>query len=110
MQTLAGHQDSEGRNLLHDAALAVLEADDLRFFMGLLRMEFPLYSEDINMNFAAFTICSVQNDNTFTSCLNALMSSGFDINRENDDNETFLHRICLSPKISQNRINSLLEH
>ena len=63
---------------------------DVRFFMGLLRMEFPLYCEDGNLNFAAFTICTVREDNTFISCLNALMSSDFDINRENDDNETFL--------------------
>ena len=69
--------------------MAVLE-DDVRFFMGLLRMEFPLYGEDGSLNFAAFTVCKVRNDNTFMSCLNALMSSKFDVNRENDDNETFL--------------------
>ena len=50
--------------MLHEAAHAVLE-DDVRFFMGLLRMEFPLYCEDGSLNFAAFTICQVRNDDTF---------------------------------------------
>ena len=73
-------------------------------------MEFPLYGEDANLDFSAFIVCNVQTDNTFLSCLNALIRNGFDINKENDDNETFLHRICLSKSVSQNRINALLEH
>ena len=84
--------------------------DDVRFFMGLLRMEFPLYCEDGSLNFAAFTVCQARNDDTFKSCLNALLSSNFDINRENDDNETFLQRICLSQFVSTARINAMLEH
>ena len=52
----------------------------------------------------------MRNDDTYQSCLNALMSSNFDINRENDDNETFLQRICLSQFVSTARINAMLEH
>lgn len=106
---MAGHQDSEGRNLLHDAAHAVLEGDT-RFFMSLMRMEFPMYHEDASLNFAAFTLCNVKDDSTFINCMNALIRNGFDINKENDDNETFLQRLCLSPLASQNRIEALLEN
>ena len=63
-------------------------------------MEFPMYHEDSSLNFAAFVLCNVSEDSTFLNCLNALIRNGFDINKENDDNETFLHRICLSPSVS----------
>ena len=72
--------------------------------MSLLRMEFPLYGEDINLDFAGFQVCNARNDNTFVTCLNALIRHGFDINKENDDDETFLQRICLSQFVSQSRI------
>ena len=73
MATLASHQDSEGKNLLHEATQAVVLDDDVRFFMSLLRMKFPLYGEDVNLDFAAFQVCNVRNEDTFQNCLNALI-------------------------------------
>ena len=89
METLASHSDSEGRNLLHDAALAALD-DETRYFNTLLRLKFPLYGEDANLDFAAFYICQARTDPIFTNCLVALIQARFDVNRENDDNETFV--------------------
>ena len=109
MKTLASHQDSEGRNLLHEAAHAVIE-NDPRYFTTLLHMRFPLYGEDVNLDFAAFYICKVQDEQTFVSCFKALIKSGFGINKENDDDETFLQRLCLSQFVSQSRIAAVLEH
>ena len=54
METLAEHTDSEDRNLLHDA-VQVISADcvigggshdSTKYFLGLLRLGFPLYGED----------------------------------------------------------------
>lgn len=51
---------------------------------------FPLYGEDINLDFAAFIICETPNETTFENCLSAFLQQGFDINKGNDDDETFL--------------------
>ena len=89
LKTLASHSDSEGRNLLHEAALAALD-DEPRFFNTLLRLKFPLYGEDTNLDFAGFYICMARTDAIFSNCLGALAHARFDVNKENDDNETFL--------------------
>ena len=72
MKTIAGHADSDGRTLLHEAALAAT-SDDTQYLFPLLRLKFPLYVEDANLDFAAFIICEIPNENTFLTCLNALM-------------------------------------
>ena len=89
MNTLANHADSDGKNLLHEAALALVEGDS-QYFFALLRLKFPLYGEDQSLDFAAFIVCEVEDDNTFLSALNALLQQGFNINSGNDDDESFL--------------------
>ena len=42
---------------------------ETRFFMALLRVQFPLYGEDANMDTAAFLICQVRDDQVFFDCL-----------------------------------------
>ena len=109
MKTIAGHADSDSRSLLHEAALAAI-SDDTRYLFPLLRLKFPLYGEDVNQDFAAFIICETTNENTFLTCLNALLQQDFDINRGNDDDESFLQRLCLCARASESRIKALLRH
>lgn len=72
LNIVANHADSDGKNLLHEAALTLVEGDS-QYFFALLRLKFPLYGEDQNLDFAAFTICEVEDENTFQSALNSLL-------------------------------------
>ena len=99
MISLGTHTDANGHNLLHLAAQAVVEGE-ATFFLTLLKLRFPLYGEDAQLNFAAFTICEAADDNLFSKCLNALMACKFDVNRPNDDDESFLQHLCTSEKVN----------
>jgi len=59
--TLATHTDSEGRNLMHEAARAAVEGET-RFFLTLSKLRFPYYNEDNNLDTAAFIVCQVKSD------------------------------------------------
>mmetsp|Transcript_19287 Transcript_19287/g.26120 ORF Transcript_19287/g.26120 Transcript_19287/m.26120 type:complete len:134 (+) Transcript_19287:1405-1806(+) len=107
MGAIAEHRDSEGRNLLHEATLAVLEGE-LRFFLTLIKLGFPLYGEDGNLETPAFLLCGTKDEAHFKMCLTALIAAGFDINKENDDDDTFLQKLCCTSKISLNRIQAML--
>lgn len=110
MAAIAEHTDSENRNLLHDAALAAVQ-DDTRFFLALLRLGFPLYAEDVNLDTPGFIICSASNESTFQTCFQALMARKMDVNRENDDDESFVQRLCLSAKLNtQSRVRAMLQY
>lgn len=95
--------------MLHEAAHAALE-NETRYFFSLLRIGFPLYGEDGDFDFAAFYICNTDKEATFLNCLTAIMKNGFDINRENEDDESFLQRLCLSPHVSQTRVRAMLKY
>ena len=62
------------------------------------------------MDTAAFIVCLVKDDQVFFDCLNALIRAGFNVNKENEDDESFLQRLCLSAKVSNKRIRCLLQH
>ena len=66
------------------------DGGETRYFMALIRLKFPLYGEDHQLRFPAFIISELKSDDTFSFCLSALMKSGFDPNKENDDDESFL--------------------
>ena len=107
MRTLASHADSDGRNLLHDAALAVAE-NETRYFTTLVKLGFPLYGEDAILDTPAFLLCQTKDENAFVTCFNALCDQRFDIHRENDDDETFLQRLCLSSRVSESRVQAVI--
>ena len=104
IQTLATKIDSNGKNVLHTAAFYAAENDDTRFFISLLGLNLPLYSEDNAGNFPAFFIAEVASDSKFSSAFNALLELSFDLNRESSKEETFMFRVCASKRVSQSRI------
>ena len=73
----------DGKNMLHLAALIAAKEDDTRFFVRLLDLKFPLYSEDDHMNFPPFYISQVKNDSKFLTSYYALIGAGFDLNYAN---------------------------
>ena len=83
VETLANHQESDGKNILHTAAIYAAQNDDTRFFISLLGLGFPLYHEDNDHNFPAFLIADVSDDSKFCSSYNALLEAKFDLKREN---------------------------
>lgn len=103
MAVIGEHRDSDGRSLLHEASLAAMEGE-CRFFLTLIKLGFPLYNEDGNMDTPAFLLCNMRNEAHFKQCLVALMAASFDINQGNDDDETFLQKFCCSEKVSPARL------
>ena len=83
-------EEQHGRNLLHLAALVASSEEDTRFFIRLLDLRFPLYSEDHNLDYPAFILCGIQNDSKFLTCYYALIDAGFDLNLGNSDGVTLL--------------------
>ena len=80
------------------------------YFLTLVKLGFPLYSEDGNLDTPGFLLCDVRNEAHYKQCLAAFMSKGFEINRGNDDDESFLQRLCCSEKVSPGRIQALLAY
>jgi len=56
VERLASLKDDKGRNVLHDAALLAVKADDARYFNELVALGIPFYEEDKQGYFAAFYI------------------------------------------------------
>ena len=104
METCANHKESDGKNILHTAAIYAAQNDDTRFFISLLGLSFPLYHEDDDKNFPAFLIADVSTDSKFSSAFNALLEVSFDVNRESSGEETFMTKVYKSPQVSPNRI------
>ena len=64
MAVMGEQRDCDRRSLLHEAAMAAKEGD-CRYFLNLLRLGFPLYSEDVNMDLPAFLLCDIRNEAHF---------------------------------------------
>ena len=56
---LADIKEIDKKNLLHLAAGIAANEDDPRFFVRLLDLRFPLYSADVDLNYPAFLLCSI---------------------------------------------------
>ena len=53
-------------------------------------------------------MCEADDDVIFVQALDALLKAGFDINRGNDDDESFLQRLCLCSRVSESRVRALI--
>ena len=99
----------DGKNMLHLAALIAAKEDDTRFFVRLLDLKFPLYSQDDQMNFPPFFIAQVTNDSKFLTSYYALIGAGFDLNFPNEDGMTFLQTLLITGEISMNKIHGIIQ-
>ncbi len=64
---------------MHEAAEVAITEHDIRYFVRLLDLQFPLYEPDTKNQLAPFMISLVEEMSDFKSCFMALVNSGFAI-------------------------------
>jgi hypothetical protein len=106
---MADLHEADGKTMLHLAALIAAKEDDTRFFVRLLDLKFPVYTEDDQMNLAPFFITQVENDSKFLTSYYALIGMSFDLNYPNKDGMTFLQTLLITGEISMNKIQGIIQ-
>ena len=107
---VADIKEHDGKNLLHLAAMIACSEDDPRFFIRLLDLRFPLHSVDQNLDYPAFILCGIENDQKFLTCYYALIEAGFDLNLPNPDGMTFLQKLIITGEyLSMNKVNGIIQ-
>jgi len=108
------HDPVTKNNLLHDAALTACETNDIKFFVRLLDLNFPLYTKNKNNDFPSFLLVNIKQDSKFLIAYQALLEQDYDLLKRNYDEldhydgTCFLEKFFSEGAISVNKVNGLL--